>query len=121
LPGTLFGTLFNPHKYRPGGLWGPSFSVFWGNFDISSSKNDGGKLETVPKSEKCKLSGAKSKMRYLGGSEAATKLQSRASWKKKTDFFPLQSLNEHNSQPTSIQNLGFVFLVVYYMPNLSSE
>ena len=43
-------------------------TVFWANFDISLSKNDGGKLNTVPKPKKCKLTGAKLKIKYVGGS-----------------------------------------------------
>ena len=62
-------------------------SVFRGNFDISSSQNDWGKLNIVPKPEKCKFSGAKSKIRYLGGSKRCQKAPKLSKLKKKLIFF----------------------------------
>ena len=56
---------FNPHGYRQNGPNWPAFRSF-GGMAISPSLKMMGKLNIVPKSEKCKFSGAKSKIRYLG-------------------------------------------------------
>ena len=112
---------FNPHGYRFCGLQGPAF-VSFGKISISPSLQTMGESWILSRNQK--NASFREQIRKLGtwgGSGAATKLQSRANWKKTDFFFPLQALEEHNSQATSIQNLGIFFLVVYYMPNLSSK
>ena len=111
----------NPHGYRFCGLQGPAF-VSFGKILISPSLQTMGESWILSRNHK--NASFREQIRKLGtwgGSGAATKLQSRANWKKTDFFLPLQALEEHNSQATSIQNLGIFFLVVYYMPNLSSK
>ena len=117
---SAFGFL-NPHGYRFCGLQGPAF-VSFGKISISPSLQTMGESWILSRNQK--NASFREQIRKLGtwgGSGAATKLQSRANWKKTDFFLPLQALEEHNSQATSIQNLGIFFLVVYYMPNLSSK
>ena len=76
-------------------------------------------LKIVPKSEKCKRSGTQSKTRYLevGGSEAATKLQSRASWKEKLFFsstlYMIIICRQHGVITASPYFHSFFFLVQF--------
>ena len=69
----------SPPNNLLGKFWYFLFQKWWGKAKYSPK---------IRKDKKCKFSGSKSKIRCLGGgSEAAIKLQLRATWKKKWDFF----------------------------------